>query len=729
MSISRTGTGSTLVVSRPNRPAVPVLVAATGMAGEAERYRTYQRLFDTFDVHQDGTISRLDLADRLCDTGFAADDSRVRDALAAVDGLGAHARSLTLEQFIQLGQANNGLIGRALRGDLIIPDFAGFANELIGIYEGLLDDQRGAVADYIPQLKNVDPDQLAIAVCTVDGQRFSIGQSRTGFCIQSICKPINYCLALEEHGPEFVHRHVGREPSGRNFNALSFDDQGLPHNPMINAGAIMVSSLMRPQADMAERFDFVTKAWNRLSGGERVGFNNAVYLSERQTADRNFALAYSMRESRAFPAGTNLIETLEFYFQCCSIEADAELVSVVAATLANGGVSPTVGGHVFSTSTVQRCLSLMSSCGMYDYSGEFAFEIGLPAKSGVSGALMIVIPKVMGICVWSPRLDRNGNSVRGIEFCRELVSRYNFHVFDGLVDNQTTGKRDPRVKPDHAVLADILTLCWAAGSGDLEKVRSLVQSGVDPNIGNYDRRTPLHLAASEGHADIVEYLLVHGVDPAPVDRWGGTPQSDAERAGHTGVVALLTSFALSALPTSSTSSALSTSSTPSAPLTSSTPSAPLTSSGPSGPVEPPGPDVPSGPSAPPGPPAPPALAQPEMAAEETGSTWSPPPAADRMTRKAFVIGYTRLLSEMCASGELARRLETEPAAVLAELGLPTVPGARVTIVRTLDADPDLEAQSAQWERGHATGRYMLYVPYLHVCSESADLAGTKGGRG
>src|SRR5262249_57749969 len=182
-----------------------------------------------------------------------------------------------------------------------------------------------------------------------------------------------------------------------------------------------------------------------------------------------------------FPTGINLIETLELYFQSCSIEVDAAMLSVVAATLAGGGVSPIVGGHVFPTSTVRRCLSLMSSCGMYNYSGEFAFEIGLPAKSGVSGALMIVIPKTMGICIWSPRLDRNGNSVRGIEFCRELVSRYNFHVFDGLVDSECTEKRDPRLKGAQAVISDVQRLCRAARAGDLDAVRLLVGSGTAPN--------------------------------------------------------------------------------------------------------------------------------------------------------------------------------------------------------------------------------------------------------
>jgi glutaminase len=500
---------------------------------------TYRKLFDSFNHAADGVISRLELIERLDHAGIPANDPRIQDALTSIQTKSGEWHGLTLERFIAICQRDRGLIARALRGDLVIPDFATFTTELREVYRSLLADDRGAVADYIPQLKRVDPDQFAIAICTVDGQRFAIGDSGVGFSVQSVCKPINYCLALEEHGSDVVHNHVGREPSGQGFNELCLNNDGRPHNPMINSGAIMCCSLIRPDMDMADRFDYVENAWRRLSGNGRVGFNNAVYLSERQTADRNFALGYSMREKNAFPAGTNLLDTLEFYFQCCSVETDAESLSVVAASLANGGASPLGGGHVLSTSTAQRCLSLMSSCGMYDFSGEFAFSIGLPAKSGVSGALMLVVPQVMGICVWSPRLDALGNSVRGIEFSRQLVSRYNFHAYDGLVESESSGKRDPRLRRHEAELNDMVRLCWAASQGDLDEVRALIASGVDPNIGDYDGRRALHLAASEGHHEVVEYLLDQNVDPSPVDRWGGTPVADAARGGHQDIVDLL----------------------------------------------------------------------------------------------------------------------------------------------------------------------------------------------
>jgi glutaminase len=374
----------------------------------------------------------------------------------------------------------------------------------------------------------------------VDGQRFSAGDARTAFCLQSVSKTVSYCLALDEHGTEAVHKHVGREPSGRSFNELALNPKGLPHNPMVNAGAIMTSSLIRPDLDIADRFDLVAATWARLAGGGRVGFNNAVYLSERQTADRNFALGYSMRESGAFGPGTDLQQTLEFYFQGCSIEVDAQMLAVAAASLANAGVCPLTEDPVFTPGTVQSCLSLMSSCGMYDFSGEFAFTIGLPAKSGVSGVVMLVVPGLMGICVWSPRLDEHGNSVRGIEFCRKLAAAYNVHAFDSLVTGPgRSAKRDPRRKKNQSRIEGVVALTWAASQGDLTEVRALVGAGVEPGTADYDGRTALHLAAAEGQPEVVGYLLALGTDPQPQDRWGGTPLSDAEGNGHTQVAELL----------------------------------------------------------------------------------------------------------------------------------------------------------------------------------------------
>jgi glutaminase len=421
----------------------------------------YRKLFDSFNPDSGGRISPLEVLSRLERSGLRADDPRIAEALAALadaDG----SRQLSFAQFKALARRNSSLIRRAVEGNLAVPDFAALTADITRMYHELLPLTSGAVAGYIPQLKRVDPEQLAIAVCTVDGQRFSVGDATTAFCLQSVTKIVSYCLALEEHGIEAVHRHVGREPSGQSFNELALNPQGLPHNPMVNAGGIMTCSLIRTADDIADRFDLIAATWRRLAGGARIGFNNAVYLSERQTADRNFALGYSMREAGAFPPGTDLVQTLEFYFQGCTIEVDAQMLSVAAASLASAGVCPLTEDPVFAPGTAQSCLSLMSSCGMYDFSGEFAFTIGLPAKSGVSGAVMLVIPGLMGICVWSPRLDEHGNSVRGIEFCRKLVAAYNVHVFDSLVGGRAeSAKRDPRRKKNQTQTEAVVALTAA----------------------------------------------------------------------------------------------------------------------------------------------------------------------------------------------------------------------------------------------------------------------------
>ena len=201
--------------------------------------------------------------------------------------------------------------------------------------------------------------------------------------MQSGCKPLNYCFAIEENGESKVHKHLGREPSGLAFNTLSLNSKNIPHNPMINAGAIMACSLIKPKLSLHDRFEHITDNLASMSGGLKWGFSNSVYLSEKATADSNFCLGYMMRGAKAFPENTNMDQVLDFYFQCCSLETDCNRLAVAGATLANMGVCPTTNTKVLKSRTCRDALSLMYSCGMYDYSGEWAFNIGIPAKSGI----------------------------------------------------------------------------------------------------------------------------------------------------------------------------------------------------------------------------------------------------------------------------------------------------------------------------------------------------------
>lgn len=482
-------------------------------------------LFKILDTENKMRITSDIFLKKLAQNGILEDDPRMRELLQSFDlEKPKNSKTITQDEFNSI-LTQNALVKKSLSENLVIPDFEAFCSQVEEIFEETRKNKNGKVADYIPQLARVDPEQFAISICTVDGQRFSLGDSDVDFCLQSSCKPINYCLALEELGEKIVHNHVGREPSGKSFNELALNSKGLPHNPMINAGAMMTCSLIDRQNSIADRFDKVHKTWEALCGVKNVSFNNSVYLSERQTADRNFALAYFMREKKAFPEKTDLTETLEFYFQCCSIESKTYDLSAAAATLANTGTNPLTGEVIFKSSTVQNCLSLMLSCGMYDFSGEFAFKIGLPAKSGVSGALMLVIPNVMGISIWSPRLDDVGNSVRGVEFCKRLVERFSFHQYDSLTGHSE--KINPRRKAMQVTASKIMELIWSASHGDLDEILRLEAEGVSLNIADYDGRTPLHLAASEGQVEVIRHLIIKKVNLNPRDRWGNTPLDDA----------------------------------------------------------------------------------------------------------------------------------------------------------------------------------------------------------
>ncbi|XP_041945881.1 glutaminase 2b isoform X1 [Alosa sapidissima] len=433
------------------------------------------------------------------------------------------------------------LLSQAFQKKFIIPEFEAFVGSIDKIFHKVQAQQEGNVADYIPHLAKFNPDLWGVSLCTVDGQRHSVGDSKMPFCLQSCVKPLEYAIAVHEAGTERVHHFVGKEPSGLKFNKLSLDEDDKPHNPMVNAGAIVISSLIKPGANKAEKFDYVMDFVKKMAGQEYVGFSNATFQSEKETGDRNFAIGYYLKEKRCFPHGAEMIDALDFYFQLCSIEVTCESGSVMGATLANGGICPITGERVLSAEAVRNTLSLMHSCGMYDFSGQFAFHVGLPAKSGVSGAVLLVVPNVMGMMCWSPPLDKVGNSVRGIHFCQELVSLFNFHNYDNL--RHFVKKQDPRRQFGDDRNKSIVNLMFAAYSGDVSALRRFALSSLDMEMKDYDSRTALHVAAAEGHAKVVRFLTkVCGVNPFVKDRWGNTALDDAMQFGNDEVVKLLQEY-------------------------------------------------------------------------------------------------------------------------------------------------------------------------------------------
>ncbi|KTG39369.1 hypothetical protein cypCar_00000857 [Cyprinus carpio] len=477
-------------------------------------------------------------------TGLLTSDPRLRDCMRQIhqaiqESVGT--AMMDQELFRKCVGSNIVLLTQAIQRKFIIPDFESFTSLINHLYYNAQAQKGGKVANYIPQLAKFSPDLWGVSLCTVDGQRHAIGDTDMPFCLQSCVKPLEYALAVHESGTELVHRYVGKEPSGLKFNKLYLDEEDKPHNPMVNAGAIVISSLLKPGSNKAEKFDFMMDYLKRMAGREYVGFSNATFQSEKETGDRNYAIGYYLKEKRCFPSGVDMMAALDFYFQLCSIEVTCESGSVMAATLANGGICPITGERVLSAEAVRNTLSLMHSCGMYDFSGQFAFHVGLPAKSGVSGAVLLVVPNIMGVMCWSPALDRVGNSIRGIHFCQELVSLFNFHNYDNL--RHFAKKLDPRRQTGHERNKSVVDLMFAAYSGDVSALRRIALSAVNMELTDYDTRSALHVASAEGHLDAVKFLThTCKVNPYAKDRWGNTPLDDAMQFGHSAVVKVLQEY-------------------------------------------------------------------------------------------------------------------------------------------------------------------------------------------
>ena len=298
---------------------------------------------------------------------------------------------------------------------------------LEGIYEKYLNVDDGAVATYIPELGKANPNDFGICLVTVDGHIFRAGDWNKEFTIQSMCKPLAFQMALEQFGVAETLKYVGVEPSGDAFNSIELDSKTTrPFNPMINAGAIAIASLIKKSPVEAGVQAYVDRMSEAAGRDLRIDWN--VMQSETLTGNRNRAIAYLMRNFGIIDE--QVTESLHQYFAQCSTLVTCQDMAMMAATLANMGTNPVTGKFVFEFQYIKYVLTVMLTCGLYDYAGAWAYEVGLPAKSGVGGGIFGVVNRQLGISVYSPKLDAQGNSVRGILVCKELANHFGLHAFE-----------------------------------------------------------------------------------------------------------------------------------------------------------------------------------------------------------------------------------------------------------------------------------------------------------
>jgi glutaminase len=402
-----------------------------------------------------------------------------------------------------------------------------FALDVAEIAERFASLSDGAVADYIPELGKADPDWFGVAVATIDGAVHAAGDAEVPFTIQSISKPFVYGLALNDRGGEEVLRRVGTEPTGDAFNSIEIDEATRrPFNPMVNAGAIVTAGMVTG-AEPQRRLNRVTGFMSDFAGRD-LDLDEEVFRSERDTGDRNRAIAYFMR---AHGMLDDVDDVLDLYFKQCSVLVTCRDLAVMAATLANGGVNPVTGVRALAPEHVESVLSVMATCGMYDFAGEWLYSVGLPAKSGVAGGIIAVLPGQLGIGVFSPPLDDRGNSVRGIAVCQELSRRFHLHQYrpgliamDAVVRRYTGGAvraRRTRSAEEVAVL-------------DREGSRIAVyEIGGELSFGPTERLTRTVLGELDGVGFVVlDFRRTSGIDDASCGLVGRLAGMAAERGAR-----------------------------------------------------------------------------------------------------------------------------------------------------------------------------------------------------
>ena len=297
------------------------------------------------------------------------------------------------------------------------------------VLQSVAADRTGVLANYIPELAEVDPERLGASIAMVDGELYASGDTDSLFTIQSISKPFVYALALADRGFERVLDKVGVEPSGEPFNEISLEDSsGRPLNPLIIAGAITTHSLVGTETmNRAERMERVISGLSAFAG-RSLDVDEAVYSSEIEHAHRNLAIAHMLRSHDILTE--NPTGVVEGYTRQCSLLVTVQDLAMMAATLANYGIQPVTGEQVVPKTVVRQVLSVMFTCGMYNAAGDWATQVGIPAKSGVGGGIIGAVPGQLGLATFSPRLDVHGNSVRGVSLFERFSSDMGMHVMN-----------------------------------------------------------------------------------------------------------------------------------------------------------------------------------------------------------------------------------------------------------------------------------------------------------
>ncbi|XP_073975767.1 glutaminase liver isoform, mitochondrial-like isoform X2 [Rhodnius prolixus] len=436
---------------------------------------------------------------------------------------------------------NKDLILRALKKELNIPDFQLYYKMIETIFDVTQFNYSGEVVLLAPQMM-ADKEKLwALSLCSSDGQRAEFGQSSVPVVMQAINKIFLYGLALELMGSTLIHSYVGVEYVKTDLHDLYLNREGIPHNAFTYAGTLVICALIISVGmkcmDMSQKFEAYLLYMRNLSFKKKMYFNNTMLLYEKNRSQHMKSIAYFLKAHGCIPNDCNVDSLLDFYYQASAIEVTCEELALMGGTLANNGVNPISGKQIYSKENNRCLLSAMKMYGIYNFSEEFSFNVGLPVKSSITGHILLIIPGIVSFAMYSPLVDEQGISKRGKDFCKALSSENNIHPYD---PEQFADLTNFYAKESNELCSIACPLFAAAWKGDLPTLAHLLNSGYQICQKDFSQRTILHVAASIGHLDVVKYLIT--ICPNLIeykDCMGKTAKDDAVLFCHKAVCHLL----------------------------------------------------------------------------------------------------------------------------------------------------------------------------------------------